>query len=198
MSPVLVRLSLVAAGAGLLCAAQVAGAATSAGPKVLSFTDESGDSLGVPGDDITKVTWTTTGKKVGKTYTPKNLVISLDLASAVGDGTVQYNVEGAVGGCSFFLYATPGAALSGDNASGACSEDDTVDLGATWAANGSRVTFTLPLGATPDFKAGKSVSGLYAYTGTVDPVTGEIGNTLPGSTPLDNDQAESDKSYKIG
>lgn len=198
MSPVLVRLALVAAGASLLGATHVASAATSAGPKTLSFTDDSGDSFGVPGDDITKVTYTTTGKKSGKTYTPKNLLITLDLASAVGDGTVQYNVEGSVGGCSFFLYNTPGAALSDETAFGGCSEDDKIDLGATATAAGSRVTFTIPLGATPDFKAGKSVTGLFAYTGTVDPVTGEIGNTLPGSSPLDNDDAESDKTYKIG
>src|SRR3954462_454008 len=109
-----VRLAVVAALLATVGLAAGASAATAPKPRSLSFSDAAGDSLGLGGDDIVKVTYTSSGttKKVGTryVYTPKRLVMTLQTADAIADGDVQYNLEGAVPGCSFYVYATPGSA----------------------------------------------------------------------------------------
>jgi hypothetical protein len=200
------RLAVVAAGLATVGLALSASAATPPPkPKSLSFGDATGDALGVGGDDIVKVTYTSAGttKKVGKkyVYTPNRLVMTLQLADAIADGDVQYNVEGAVPGCSFYLYTAPGSALDDGSAFGGCNEDGTdtsTDLQPTVTSAGKTITFTIPLGVTSGFKAGAAVTSLYAYTGVVDPITGEVGPTIVGSGPADADQATSTATYKIG
>ena len=193
------RLALVAAGLAAVGFAVPSGAATttSSGPKALVFTDEAGDGV-APGDDITKVTYTTSGTtaKVGKktVYTAKNLVFTIETAApVVSTGYVQYNVQGVVDGCGeFYLGAAPGSAL--DTISAACPDDDTVDFAAaTYEVKGNTITFTVPLDGT--FKKGVKIDTPYAYTGLVDPVTGELG---PSFFFVANDDAASDGTYTIG
>ncbi|MCU1673385.1 MAG: hypothetical protein JWN77_1498 [Frankiales bacterium] len=201
------RLALAAAGLSVIGVAGASHAAAGpVGPSKVVVTDPSGDALGLPGgDDIVSVTYTSAGmttkatKKTKAAYTPKSLMITLEVADAITtDGTVQYDVEGELAGCGgFYLYVAPGAAT--EALSGSCADDDTVDFAAsTYAVSGKTISFTIPLGSVPGAKAGGSVSGLFAYTGAVDPVTGEVGPVLIGANPLDNDEASSDAVYKIG
>jgi hypothetical protein len=219
------RISLAAAGLAVVGLVGGAHAATTApaGPKTLTYTDPSGDGK-VAGDDITKVTYTTTGTttKVGKkvTYTPKNLVIIVEAASAiVTNGTMQYDIEGSVPGCGdFFFYFAPGAAIGAvpvvggaPTVSGSCADDSAAVFdGVTAVAADKTLTFTIGLGSITGFTAGASVTGMLAYTGTVDPVFGVVGPVVGGSAPLGgtglpgeatsvaNDVASSTDTYKIG
>ena len=205
-----VRLALAAAGLAAFGLALPASAG--AAPTKLVVADPATDSAAAPfasltasADELTKMTWTTTGtttkKKLGRktivTYTPKNLVVVLETAGDIDtSGTTQYDVEGSADGCGdFYIYVAPGAALEG--VVGSCADDDAVDFAATtFAVAGKTITFTVPLGSVPGVKAGKSITGLNAYTGNVEPITGEVGPVLFGGT-LANDSVSSDKSFKI-
>jgi hypothetical protein len=198
------RLSLAAAGLAVIGLVGAASAATTApvGPKSLVVTDPAADSKGLPGD-IAKLTYSTIGKtaKVGKkmVYTPSALTIAVETVSSIAtDGSVQYDVEGNLAGCgNFYLYASPGSAL--DPLGSSCADDATVKFdGSSYAVSGKTITFTIPLRSIPGAVAGGVVSALFAYTGSVEPATGEIGPVLIGSSPLDNDEVASDGVYKIG
>lgn len=197
------RLSLAAAGLAVLGLVGAAGAAAPVvGPSTLVVTDAAGDGLRQPGDDIVKLTYTTTGatKKVGTktTYTPKALVVTLETASSIAtNGTVQYDIEGALPGCGdFYFYITPGAALEGIY--GSCGDDDAASFeGVETVVKDKTLTFTIGLGSVTGFKAGAAMSAISAYTGAVDPVTGELGAVAFGGT-LSNDDVSSDATYKIG
>ena len=190
-----VRLALAAAGLAALGMALPASAGSA--PAKLVVTDAAGDAF--------KMTWTTTGttvkKKVGRkvvtTYTPKKLVVVLETAGDIDTaGTTQYDVEGTADGCGdFYFYVAPGSALEG--IAGSCPDDDSVDFAAvTYVISGKTITFTIPLGSVPGLKAGKKVSGLNAYTGQVDPITGEVGPVLFGGT-LATDTVSSDATFTI-
>ena len=197
-----VRLALAAAG--LAAAGLALPASAGAAPQAVTFTDASGDALMGTADDIVKVTYTTTGttatKKVGKktvtTYTPKNLVVVVETAGDIDtSGTTQYDVEGTVPGCSFYLYVTPGSVL--ESPVGSCGEGETGSFDAlTTTVKGKTLTFALPLKAVPGMKAGAKLSDLYAYTGSVEPITGELGPVAFGPV-LPNDDAESDRVFTI-
>ncbi|HUR14260.1 MAG TPA: hypothetical protein VM097_07180 [Mycobacteriales bacterium] len=204
------RLSLVLAGCAALGLAVPAHAGSA--PAKLVVTDATDDALSAPltaltggADELAKMTWTSTGtttkRKVGKktvtTYTPKNLVVILETAGDIAtDGTTQYDVEGSSDGCGdWYVYVTPGAAL--EAVFGSCDDDDSVDFGsASFAVAGKTITFTIPLGSVPGLKAGKSVTGLNAYTGFVDPVTGDLGPVFLGADGA-TDTAPSDAAFKI-
>lgn len=197
------RLAVCTAALLLAGLAVPSSAAPAAGPKTVSFTDPAGDDKISKTSDIVKVTYTTQGTtaKVGKktTYTPKRVAISVEVAGAIaGDGTVQYDVEGNVPGCGdFYLYASPGSEL--DPLGSSCGDDDTIEFSsAAYEVKGSTITFTVPLKSVPGFEVGKVISALNAYTGTVEPVTGEGGAVLLGSSPLENDGAGTDATYTIG
>lgn len=204
------RLALVVAGLAVVGLTLPASAGSA--PAKLVVTDPAGDSHAAPfaamtggADELVKMTWTSTGKttkrKVGKkvvtTYTPKNLVVVLETAGDIDTGgATQYDIEGNSVGCGdFYLYVAPGSALEG--VFGSCADDDTVDFGsATFAVAGKTITFTIPLGSVPGLTAGKTVTGLNAYTGNVDPITGEVGPVIIGGT-LANDSVPSDAAFKI-
>jgi hypothetical protein len=199
-----VRLALAAAGLAAVGLAVPAGAASA--PSKLTFTDESGDALVGGSDDAVKMTWTTSGTTTKKkvrgrtvtTYTPKNLVVTLETAEAIDtSGTTQYDIEGAADGCGdFYVYVAPGSALEG--LIGSCGDDDAVDFaGSSFEVKGNAIVFTVPLGTVPGIAAGKTLTALDGYTGSVDPVTGEIGAVLIGGT-LANDTIATDSAYKIG
>lgn len=198
------RLALAAAGVAALGLALPAHAASA--PTKLVITDDAGDALAGGSDDAVKLTWTTSGTSTTKkvrgravtTYTPKNLVVTLETADAIDtSGTTQYDIEGTADGCGdFYLYVTPGSALEG--LFGSCADDDTVDFaGSSFAVSGKAIAFTIPLRSAPGIDAGKTLSGLDAYTGSVDPITGEVGLVAIGGT-LSNDTIASDDVYKIG
>ena len=204
------RLALVAAGAAALGLALPAHAGSA--PAKLVVTDAATDSVAGPfkaltasADELTKMTWTTSGtttkRKVGArtvtTYTPKKLLVTLETAGDIDtSGTTQYDIEGTSDGCGdFYVYVSPGAAL--ESVAGSCADDDAIDFAeTTYAVAGKTITFTIPLGSVPGLKAGKAVSGLNAYTGNVEPFTGEGGPVLFGGT-LANDSVASDASFKI-
>ena len=204
MRPSTVRLCVAAAGLAALGLVSAASAGTPVpGPRTLVITDASGDSLGAAGDDIAKVTYSTTGTKakVGTkiVYTPKALTMTIQTTEPIStDGSVQYNLEGNLRGCGdFVLYVAPGATLEG--LAGTCFDDESVTFAnTTYAVSGSKITFRIPLKSVPGAVAGGVLTGLFAYTGTVDPVTGEVGTVVIGPNPLDNDEISSDKNYKIG
>ena len=205
----LARFALATAGLATAGLALSSSAATPVGPKTLSYTDATGDSLGaVASNDITKVTFTTTGTttKVGKktTYTPKNLVVSLTLAAAPGSTPgLDYEVDGDLPGCGStnFTY-TPGAQVQGGLFTECGSEPDATTgststlYDAPPTVNGSTITWTFSLkGLSPEFKAGAVFSGITAFTVQNDPVFGIVG---PGLVGGEYDTASTDSTYKIG
>ena len=83
-----------------------------AGPTTLTFADPAGDNTSPSAaSDITGVTFTTTGSKVGKKYVPKALVITLALSAPPSDdGTTIYEVEFDQPGCgSVYVSVVPGS-----------------------------------------------------------------------------------------
>ena len=201
MSPVLTRLALAAAGLGIVGTTSLANAAT--GPKALSFTDPSGDALTGAAYDITKVEFTTTGTKVGRTYTPKKLVVRMTIAGSFASTPgVNYEVDADLAGCGYtnFTY-TPGAQVAGGLFTECGSAPDATGSTATLydeppTVTGSTVTWTFSLkGLSPEFKAGALFSGISALTVQNDPVFGIIG---PGVVGANFDDASTHKTYKIG
>ncbi len=199
------RTALAAAGLAVVGLVGSASAATTAGPKTLVITDAAGDSLGQPGDDLTKVTYTTTGKKVGKTYTPTALVVTLETAGDIStNGVLTYEVDTDLAGCDagFDLYFTPG--VDGSEGGGCLNSDpaDPTSITSTGVdgpptVGGHTMTWTISLKADVAFKAGSKISGFHAYTGAVEPVVGFIGPYLV-DTALANDDVSSDATYTIG
>lgn len=199
-----VRTALAAAGLAVVGLAGSSFAATPVGAKPLVFTDPSGDSLGQPGDDLTKVTYSTTGTKVGKTYTPKSLVVTLEAASDIAtSGVLTYEIDAALPGCDsgFNLYFTPG--VDGSEGGGCVNADpaDPTSFTSTGVDGppvvaGRTITWTISLKADPAFKAGSKVSGFRAFTALVDPVVGFVGPYLVNNA-LANDTATSDATYTI-
>ncbi len=194
------RTALAAAGLAVIGLVGSASAGTpSVGAKPLVITDPAGDSFGQPGDDLVKMTWSTTGTGTGKAYKPAALVVAVETSGKVGaTSSLQYNVEGTVAGCGdFYFYTSPGSALLDGSAFGSCADDDSVDFtNAEVTSTDTTVTFTLPLGSVAGFKAGNAISGLVGYVGIVDPVTGEFGPAFLGADGA-SDVVSSDATYKI-
>jgi len=201
------RLAVTAAGlaaAGLT----LSSSAATVGPKTLNFSDAAGDALGSSAaNDITKVTFTTTGTttKVGKylKYTPKNLVVSMTLAAAPGSTPgLDYEVDAQLDGCGGTKFSyTPGAQTEGSLFTD-CGSPESTGTGTSTlyttspTVNGSTITWTFGLKElSPEFKPGATFSGLTALTVQNDPVFGIIG---PGIVGGDYDDAATDSTYKIG
>jgi hypothetical protein len=203
------RATVVVAAAAMLALTLPASAAT--GPSTLVLADPTGDAPPGLHGDITKLTYTTTGrtvtKKVGrkvtKVYTPTTLLITLTTADPIDtSGTTMYEIDSDLAGCanSFNLWFTPGVAGSEgggcSNGSGLTSPAEGLDGPPTVA--GSSLTFALSFKALPGvLKAGATISGIDAYTGVVEPVTGIVGPYLLDPA-LGNDELTTDTAYKIG
>lgn len=205
MRPVLVRLALAAAGVSVLGVAVQANAAVPS-PTKLVITDPAGDALGSQGPyDITNVSISTTGNKVGKTYTAKTLVVSMTVVGGFSKYPgATYEVDVDVSGCGYanFTY-TPGSALGEGGLFTECGspEDETGSTATLYSTppevKGSTVTWTFPFSAlSSEFKAKKlTISEVSAFTTQNEPVFGIVG---PGIVGLNVDDATTDKSYKIG
>lgn len=182
-------------------------ASAASGPTTLAFSDPKGDNRSPSaGQDITGVTFTTTGTGKGKAYTPKNLVITLSLAAPpTTDGTTVYEVAATQAGCGdLYVSVVPGSPVldpSFNYADCGSEPDTTGSTGTSFDAvpdiKGSAIVWTVPLKSLPaPAKAGTTFTGIHAYTDFVDPAFGIFG---PGAVtgPL-YDTASTDRSYPVG
>lgn len=195
--------------AAVLGIAVASAASAAGGPNTLTFVDKAGDNVSPSkGQDITGVTFTTTGTGAGKKYVAKNLVVTMALAApATSDGTTVYDVQATLAGCgSYSMQYSPGANLVESSGYAECGSepDQTGSTGTLFdfdvAAKGSSLVFTVPLKALPgSVKPGATFTALNAYTDFVDPVTGLFGPAgLFGSDAAVYDTAATDTSYKVG
>lgn len=208
------RLSLALAGAAAVAMAPLASAGTSA-PNTLVVPDATGDVLAAQtAYDITGVTYTTTGttetRKVGKkkvaVYTPKDLVVTMNLAAPPSTNPTslyQVNVEtGSCGGLQ--LYYAPSLVLEGSGGLVSCgSEPDetgstTTFLDVVPQLKGNSIVFTMSIKGLPkEMKAGSTLSGTTAFTTIVEPVTGIFG-PYQVDPAASYDTATSDATFVIG
>jgi hypothetical protein len=185
----------------------LASAASAAGPATLTFPDPKGDNTS-PGaaQDITGVTFTTSGTGTGRNYVAKNLVITLSLAAAPStDGTTIYEVAFDQPGCgNVYVSVVPGSIVLDPsyNSAGCGSAADATGSTSTSFAGapevkGSSFVWTLPMRSLPaPVTPGMTLSGVNAFTDFIDPAFGSFG---PGAVtgPL-YDTAATDTSYKVG
>lgn len=205
---------VLSALAGLVLCAPLALAAPSKAPQI---TDPSGDAQPVPGSyDLVAGQFTTTGvtttrkvgRKVVKTYTPKNLVVTLSLAAppSTQPGS-SYSVTADITACGegymTFSY-TPGAFLGEGNlfVSG-CGTDDGTGPAEIFdevapVVKDKVITWTMPLSLMgPDLPLSTVFSGFTAQADLNEPVFGLLGTSL-GSPETSIDAASGDATWKLG
>jgi hypothetical protein len=193
-------------GVGLATAASAASAP--AGPSTLTFADPKGDNVSPgAGSDIAGVTFTTTGTGSGKSYAPKNLVITLSLAGPpTTDGTTIYQVGADLAGCGdFYVSIVPGSPVLDPSFNYADCGSPADELGSEGTAfdavpdiAGNNIVWTLPMKSLPaPVVRGTVFSALNAYTDFVDPVTGIFGPKAVTEEAL-YDVAATDQAYKVG
>lgn len=201
-----VRPTLALVGVLGIGLASAASAAT--GPSTLTFADKAGDNTSPSkAQDITAVTFATTGAGAGKKYVPKALVITMSLsAPPSADGTTIYEVGFSQPGCGdVYVSVVPGSPVLDPSYNSAdCGSEPDATTGSTSTSfdaapeiKGSSIVWTIPLKSLPaPAKAGTAFTGLNAFTDFVDPAFGIFG---PGiiTGPL-YDTAETDKSFKVG
>lgn len=195
-----VVVAVVAVGVGS------AASAAPSGPARLVFADKAGDSIPPQAStDITKVSFATTGKGVGKRYAPKYLVVELTLSGPPSrSGTTIYEVDADLTGCgSFSMSYSPGAKLIESSGFAGCGGDgsptgDGTLFDALPEVKGSTLIWTFALKALPgNVKPGSTFTALSAHTALVDPVTGLLGPAAVDPA-LSYDNASTDASYKVG
>jgi len=201
------RPTLVLAAAFALGLGGAAQAGTG-GPSTLTFADKAGDNTSPSkAQDITGVTFTTTGKVARKKYVPTSLVITVTLsAPPSADGTTIYEVAFDQPGCgNVYLSVVPGSAVLDPSYNSAdCGSAPDATTGSTstsFAAEpetrGSSLVWTVPLSSLPaPAKVGTKFTALNAFTDLVDPVFGIFGPGLV-TGPL-YDTAATDTSYPVG
>lgn len=209
------RLAVVAAVAAVAVASGSALAAPTNKPQIVdSPTDAIG---GQPGTEIVNVLWTTTGettvRKVrGKkvtTYTPRALVVTMNLAGAplVQPG-FAYETAAEFAGCGTVRFTyTPGTVFSQLLGPASlwydCGEPDpttgdtlTLVANPTHKIGAKSITWEYPIKAFPKVvKVGTPVTGFTAAVDVVEPVFGLQGTTDTG-THLDG--ATSSAVWKLG
>jgi hypothetical protein len=207
------RALVLAAAAVVAVCAPHAQAAPASKPQVV---DPAGDALAPGGFDIVSGQFATTGvtttRKVGKrvvrSYTPKNLVVTLTFTEPPSTQTgtriaFTADITACDNGSLAFSY-TPGAVLqSGDLFVTGCGTDDGVgpaefmpDVHAV--IKGSTVTWTMPLSDMgSDLPLGTQFSAFTASVDLVDPVFGLIGTDITGG-PTSLDVATGDATWKLG
>ena len=191
-----------------VAAVSLAGSALAAGPNTLTIADAKGDNVS-PGaaSDITGVTFTTTGSGKGKKYTPKALVITMNLgAPPTSDGSTTYRVDWQVAGCGgvyvSYIPGSPVLAESFNYADCGSEPDELGDTGTVFDSvpeiRGSSLVWTTSLKSLP-FKApaGTSLTELVAFTDFIDPVLGVVGPQSLTEEPL-YDVASTEKAYVVG
>ncbi|MDQ1688916.1 MAG: hypothetical protein QOK42_1891 [Frankiaceae bacterium] len=209
-------LPVLAVSAALFLGAAGSGhAATLAKPQVV---DAAGDEVTTQASqDITSIQWSTTGittvKKVGKkkvtTYTPKNLVATMNLAAAPDTRPgVRYVVNAAsdCGDLNLTVVHDPTGAVVPTGYT-ACGGGATVDPEVTFGP--TSVAWTIPLAVLP-FKVGSALSAFDGYVDASEFVIGVVGTgdavsvgivgdrTLPSHGTAAADFAKGDVTWKIG
>lgn len=199
------RPALAIAGALTVCVVSAASAAP-AGPTRLVFADKAGDSLPPQAStDITKVSFATTGKGIGKKYAPKYLVVELTLSGPPSStGTTLYEVDTELTGCgSFSMSYSPGAKLIESSGYASCGGDGSPTGSGTLfdalpEVKGSTLIWTFALKALPgNVRRGSTFTALSAHTALVDPVTGLLGPAAIDPA-LSYDNASTDATYTVG
>lgn len=180
-----IRLATLAALAALAAAA-APGQAAAPKPQIV---DPANDAVGgQPSTEIVSALWSTTGdtsvtKVRGKkkvVYTPKRLVVTLNLAGAPGSNPVGYRTSADIAGCGNveFTYTagTPGGSILGDAALWHdCGSDETLLVTAVSHKVGAKsITWEYPLKAL-GAKAGATVTGFLASVDVNEPVFGSDG-----------------------
>lgn len=182
----LFRISVCAAVIPLLCLA----APASAGPyrpNVLVFwssdqnerIQNSNTVSYAVGQEIEKVTFTTTGvftkAKPRTLYTPKNLVVNIEISSPIkSNGTTRFVVNATLLGCPgrFMLQAQPGTLRPPASVARCTDAGSTAEQpAATYAVAGSTITFTIPLSSKFGLATGSIMSGISAYTTLSEPAS---------------------------
>lgn len=207
----------------LMTAAAVAFALTgsshaASAPTKVTIADATGDEHSAQaGEDITSIVWTTTGtttvKKVGKrkvtTYTPKNLVATMNLAAAPDTRPgIRFTVN-ATSDCGDLdlsvVHDPTGAVVPAGYT--ACGDGDIIDPEVTFGPKS--VSWSIPLTVLP-FKVGSSLSAFDGYVDASEFVIGIIGTgdtvsvgivgdrSLPGHGVVTADFAQGNVTWKIG
>lgn len=195
------RLAVAIAAAAVLSLTSAGHAAPA--PQV---KDPTGDALAAQAaSDIVSVTYSTTGKKVGRKYVADTLVIAMKLAAAphTSGGTYLYYTRAEVSDCgSFETRYSPGASSGSGSFFLACGSQNNAATGTSTLiqtnpkVTGSVITWSMKLRALPrEIKVGSQWSALSAYTDVVEPFTGILG---PGAFGLPLDSASSTKTWKLG
>lgn len=210
------RLTVLAAlAAAVSFAAMPSHAAPNRKPQIV---DPAGDALGGQATtEIVSALWTTSGDTVtsrvrGKkvtTYTPRRLVVTLNLAGApTTSGPFSYETSAQVAGCGEirFVY-TPGTAYSQivsdtflwyDCGPTDPTTGDNLVLvpGISTKIGAKSITWEYPIKALPkqNFKLGVAFSDFRAAVDVVEPVIGLYGTNLVN--PID--EATGDVVWKLG
>lgn len=190
------RLALAAAGLAVVGLAGTSFAATKApAPKKVSFTDATGDAL-VANDDIAGVSFTTSGSsaKVGTrtVYTPKSLDVTVTVDAIDANGTTLYGFTASAACGDMAFYAPPNAGDPG--VYGGCPDEGAAAEDVTYDVTDTTITFHVPLSSL-GLKPGAKLTGLGAFTQTVEPVLGFVG---PYVLIGDNDDAEGTGTLVLG
>lgn len=209
------RLALVAVLAALTAGAVPGHAAPTRKPQIV---DAPGDALGAqPSTEIVNALWTTTGDTVttkyrGKkrtTYTPRRLVVTLNLAGAPATtAPFSYETSAEVAGCGAirFVY-TPGTVYSQvvsntflwyDCGPTDPTTGDNLVLvpGISTKLGAKSITWEYPIKALPKefFKPGAAFTDFRAAVDAVEPVLGLYGTNL--AQPID--EATGTAVWKLG
>lgn len=180
------------AAAAALSALAVAALPGHAAAPVPQITDPTGDAF-IPEAslDIVSGLFATSGKKVGKKYTPTQLVVTVTYAAAPNSSPLaSHNVLFELPGCGAIylqLY------FGGTYGTTGCTEGS---FDFTAAVKDKTVTYTVPFNTLgKQMKAGVVLTSLRAYVTGADPVL--------GITPADLDEtfvadhASTTKTYKV-
>jgi hypothetical protein len=200
------RPALALAGAAAVVLASSAAAAPVSG-KTLTFKDPAGDNVSPSAaSDITGVTWTTTGTKVGKKFVAKNLVLTLSLAAPpTSDGTTVYAIDANRTGCgNFYVNYMPGANVLDSFNYADCGGDPSDPTGGGTSfdgvpeVKGNNIVWTLPLKSLPgEVKVGSTFTALNAFTDFVDPALSIVGTSSTIGVAL-YDTASTEAGYTVG
>lgn len=196
--------SLVLTSVTAVALATAAHAAPTTKPQVV---DPKGDSLGAqPGTDIVSVLYTTAGRGSGKTYVPRQLVVTLTLAGPVATNAgLTFEVEATTDTCDDVTFTfepgTPYGDVVGVNGWadwGSCTTaaaDGGVEL-ITANVKGDSIVWTFSLKSTP-LELGTELTDFRARVDPSNPVV-----PLPSSSTGTElgliDSATGDGTWKVG
>lgn len=184
-----------------LVAVALATSSSAAPTTVPQVKDATGDSLTTQGDtDIVSVLYTTSGKGSGKSYEPKQLVVTMTLAGppATTPG-YTYEVEAATSSCGDVMFTmepgTPYSDVTGVNGWvewGTCADIALI----TVKTKGNSIVWSFSIKGTP-LKVGTVLSDFRARVDLSNPVVPLPSNSQGGELGL-LDSATGTGTWKLG